>query len=219
MLSVITTYLCFFAFTSSTGFTQDLKTEMLNEQQIEEIWGKFKSIKGGGNLLQSATQKGFNRMTGKEAGWGFKGLDQKGKPVLMCVWTFEPKNNKEKESCAMIMIQNGGKQYLAYMTFPENMKDLDDAKEWFANEQGEVQLAHSWHSCFRQQLRNGSCSARCQTNASHNYCYTCSFVEFYTFFGKVRLFNLNTYMACISVRCAADAACLLSVALGCGYSD
>lgn len=219
MISVMTTYFFFFAFSSSTGFTQDLKTEMLNEQQIEGIWGKFKSIKGGGNLLQSATQKGFSRMTGKEASWGFKGLNEKGKPVLMCVWTFEPKNNKEKESCAMIMIQNGDKQYLAYMTFPEGMQDLDQAKEWFANEQGEVQLAHSWHSCFRNRLRNNACRAQCNTTASHNYCQPRAYIEVRNFFGTFRIFDLAGYLACMATRCGASAACLLSVALECGYSD
>jgi hypothetical protein len=142
-----------------------LTTQPLSSAMLKAQWGQFGKDKGWSALLAKAQAEGFQRI--EAASWGLKGqgTDAQGKTVdvLFCAFDFyspSARGKKSFQTASLIWKQVGTQVYKAYIAFPKGVTDLEAAfassKEWFAQPNGKVQLAHSWGKNFRKCINGGN---------------------------------------------------------------
>ncbi|HTR29666.1 MAG TPA: hypothetical protein VMH27_10375 [Puia sp.] len=125
-------------------------------EQLKSHWEKFTADPGFSALLQDAKSKGFTQIQNDKAMYGYQGTitDGNGKEheVIFCAYDFYNPKAEKGQGCSMIWKRVDGRLYKAYLIFPEGEKDFSKAMagamEWYADEEGKVQRAHSWGSCF-----------------------------------------------------------------------
>lgn len=123
-------------------------------EEMKKMLAKFSSDPAWSALMKDVAGKKFKQL--EKSSWGFSGevIDAAGKKqeVLFCAFDFYNPNSKTGQGCSMIWRKVGSETYKAYLIFPEGEKNTEKAlansQEWFANDKGEIQKAHSWGKCF-----------------------------------------------------------------------
>jgi len=132
---------------------------------MKEQWQGFNKDKGWKELMKQTEEKGFKRI--EKSSWGFKGTLKnastgKSEEVMFCAFDFySPGAIKDKsfQTCSMIWRKVGKNVYKAYIVFPKGESNRDKsfaaADEWFANDEGKVEKAHSFNKCFKKCIDGG----------------------------------------------------------------
>jgi len=135
---------------------QDLK--VLSRTDMENVWKSVMADAGFKNLYKEVSKKGFTRAKEtKEVGnaYGFICKTQMGKEIVKGeFYTFDFISNDGKQACSMIWQKKGNVTYKAYVLLAKGQKDFFDSfdmgDEWYADEKGDIQLAHSFKKCFKR---------------------------------------------------------------------
>jgi hypothetical protein len=142
-----------------------LQSVQFSETEMKGQWETMNRDKGWKELVKEAERKGFKRI--ERSSWGFKGKlintkTGKSEEVLFCAYDFySPSAIKEKtyQTCSMVWRKVGKDVYKAYIVFPKGEsnkeKSFAAAEEWFADEAGKVQKAHSFNKCFKKCIDGG----------------------------------------------------------------
>lgn len=138
------------------------KMDLFSPQEMVGKWQQFGKDKAWKALLKEAQEKGFKLGTETNKRWGAEGVvnlpDENGEvsnktkaqKVLFCIYDLEP--NSKGEHCSMLWAKRGDEVYKAYIVIPKG-KGIENANEWYANEDGKVIEAHSWKSCFFKRIK------------------------------------------------------------------
>ncbi len=132
---------------------QQLK--VFNSKEMDAKWKEFSADAGFKNLFSEVTKKGFSKMDIEGTYWGFTGKTQQENKIVDAVFCAYDFISKDKtQSCSMIWRKIGNDIYKAYIIFPSAQKDfftaVENSQEWFAGSNNEIQVAHSWKTCFRK---------------------------------------------------------------------
>jgi hypothetical protein len=143
----------------------ELTTTALTEKEVTSKWQEFASDKGWQALMKEVEGKGFKRID--QSSSGFRGTiknpaDGKSMEVLFYAYDFySPAATRDKsfQTASMIFGNIGGRIYKAYLVFPRGVKDiktaLAESQEWFADDNGKVQKAHSFGSRLGRCIEGG----------------------------------------------------------------
>jgi hypothetical protein len=216
------------------------KIQTFTAAQMRANFAKFTQDAAFGALYKDARSKGFQQIIREDAMWGYEGVvtDAQGKEqkIFFCAYDFYNPKASNGQGCSMIWKKVGDRLYRAYLIFPEGEKDFDKAMsgamEWFAEDDGKVQRAHSWGTCFLKcvhtngtapglsvDIKNGkllvgtstfkiNCATACFTGA-----IVCSGVAAVVAASTVGVpFAIAELAVCTGVTCAP---CLAACAIGC----
>jgi len=150
-----------------------LQNTVFTEEEMKTQWQSFSADKGWKALMKEVEAKGFKRI--ERSSWGFKGelkniVTQKSEDVMFCAFDFyNPATIKEKtfQTCSMIWRKVGKDVYKAYIVFPKGVSEKEKAfagaEEWFADNEGAIQKAHSFNKCFNRCINGGRHSVAVDT--------------------------------------------------------
>ena len=134
----------------------------LSNDEMEVLWKRLVREKRWSALFDDFKGKGYARMEDPTRQWGMQGQirDEKGESAnaIFCIWDFS--RNGGKESGALIYALKGSDDYMAYITMPPGATDITAASEWYVDDAGKVQEAHSWKTCMRKTL-GAKCATPC----------------------------------------------------------
>jgi len=193
------------AFSLGAG-TADLQVEdqnPLSPREMEQLWGRLMKEKRWAALAADFKGKGFTRVQDPTRQWGLQAhvRNEKGEGAnaIFCIWDFTREGSKE--SGAMIYALKGGDDYMAYLVLPPGGTDLTAASEWYVDDAGKVQEAHSWKTCMRKTLGQ-KCTTPC--TAALPTCLGLAMLS--------GAFSPAAFLGCLAVVCGA---CLFIVNLIC----
>jgi hypothetical protein len=161
---------------SAQDVPADFKSDVHKPADLKANHEKHNKDKGWQELTKQLEGKGYKKNSDDKASWGFKAnYTEKGKKEEASFNMYEF-TNASGESATAIWLQKGGKTYKAYITLPKGTTDIDKAEvtEMYADGNNKIQKAHSWFTCFRDNVRK-SCGSKCSlsvitkcTNTSTN---------------------------------------------------
>lgn len=222
---------------------KELKSELMLEKRFVE-YDQFTADEMTGNLKRFGADNGwmalekemmgknFKRINSDKASWGFKGtmLDENGMKhnVVFCAYDYYNPKEKAGQASSMIWRKVDDKVYKAYIVFPAGEKDgakaLANSEEWFADDNGKVQKAHSWNKCFTKCIEGGkhkvkidgigSVTANCKNSclASVAVCAAATGAIALATGGLTIPWAVGIFGVCAGVGCGQ---CLAMCALGC----
>lgn len=130
-------------------------------KQMEQTWKRLMGNERWTALMGDAKARGFTRVKDATRMWGMSaqvaGPGGKATESVFCVWDFEKPGSKEP--AAVIYASHGAQEYMACLILPPGAEDLEKAAEWYVDDNGQIQQAHSWKSCMKKKLKD--CGGPC----------------------------------------------------------
>lgn len=135
--------------------------DFFDAKEMMDKWETFSQDKGWQAILKEAKARGFKLGKDAKKMWGAHGkaiipdengkVNHKDKKVSIIFCVFDLDKNEKGESCSMLWSKQGDIWYKAYIVIPKG-KGIEDGKEWYVDDKGNVQEAHSWRKCFFKRM-------------------------------------------------------------------
>ncbi len=137
--------------------------KQFNNETLEGKWSQYSADKDFKTLVDKAKKDGFERIGKDRTAWGFEASDTRWKdaagkavPAEVCAFDFMKKTPDGVQMASLVWKHVGDDFYKALVVFPKGETDpekaLNGMVEYTVDANGDIQLAHSFATCWKSCL-------------------------------------------------------------------
>jgi hypothetical protein len=153
-----------------------VNTKVFTLTELESKWASYVKDVEFKTLVDAVTSQGFIRIAKNEkTAWGFDAdfvsdtvLGTSAQNAEVCSFDFYKKTSGAIQMCSMVWRKVGGTIYKAYIIFPVGEADfakaMEKSTEYFINDNGKVELAHSFGKCWAKCLFKRFSATNCASS-------------------------------------------------------